>query len=272
MRRATIMLLMLAAGRLPAADQKLDEEQSKLLEEARRESLMYSMSLPDFLCTEVIHRREDPRGDGRWRGIDTLNVRLSYLEHKENYKLISINGKPTDIDYLNAGGALTTGEFGNRLIALFVPASKAEFEWKGWTRIHGRHAAVYHYRIAKENSTFLIQAGPTPTGPDAIVAAYRGEVSIDEETHRVLRLTAVAEIPLGFIVKESSLLIEYDFRKVGGKEFLVPVHADSSMKRGSYRTENQADFREYRKFQGESSISFDLPDEKKAEEKKVGKQ
>ena len=267
MRKAAIMLLMLAAGLLPAADQKLDEEQSKLLEQARQESLAYSRSLPDFLCTEVITRREDPRGDGRWRGLDTLTVRLSYLDHLENYKLTAINGKPTNLEYLSVGGSLSTGEFGNRLIALFVPASKAEFEWKGWTRIRGRRAAVYRYRIAKENSSFLIQGGATPGGPDSLVAAYRGEVSIDEETHRVLRLSALAELPVGFVIKEGSSLIEYDFRKVSGKEFLVPVRAEAALKRGSYKSENLVDFRDYRKFQGESTISFDLPEEKKVDKK-----
>jgi hypothetical protein len=267
MHRAFLTLLLLSAGAIAAADQGLDEEQSKLLEAARAESLDYSKSLPDFLCTEQITRREDPRGDGRWRGLDTLTVRLSYLEHQENYKLTAINGKPTTLEYLSVGGSLSTGEFGNRLIALFVPASKAEFEWKGWAHVRGRRVAVYRYRIAKENSTFLVQAGMSPTGPDAMVAAYRGEVSIDPETHRVLRLTAMAELPIGFVIKESALVIEYDFRKVGGKDFLVPVHAEVAMKRGSYKSENLADFRDYRKFQGESTISFDLPDEKKVDKK-----
>jgi hypothetical protein len=241
---------------------KLDEEQSKLLELARRESLEYSTSLPDFLCTEHIIRREDPRGDGRWRPIDTLTVRLSYLDHRENYKLMAVNERPTVLEYLHVGGSLTTGEFGSRLIALFVPASKAEFEWKGWTRLRGRHVAVYRYRIAKENSTFLLQAGPVPMGPDALVVAYRGEVTIDEETHRVLRLTAVGEIPLGFPIRNSNSLVEYDFRKVGGKEYLLPVRAEVEMRRGNYKSENHAEFREYRKFQGESTITFENLDEK----------
>jgi hypothetical protein len=34
------------------------------------------------------------------------------------------------------------------------------------------------------------------------------------------------------------------------------------MKRGSYKAENHVQFRDYRKFQGDSTISFDILDEK----------
>ena len=51
------------------------------------------------------------------------------------------HGQPTLLEYLYVGGALTAGEFGSRLVAIFLPQSKAAFEWKGWTRLHGRRAA-----------------------------------------------------------------------------------------------------------------------------------
>jgi hypothetical protein len=245
------------------AQHPLEEEQTKLVEGARATALEYSSSLPDFLCTEKIVRREDPRNDNRWRPLDTLTVRLSYLDHRENYKLMAIDGKPTQLEYLAVGGSLTTGEFGSRLIALFMPESKAMFEWKGWAQLHGRRVAVLHYRIAQENSTFLVAEGPgAQTGKNSIVVGYRGEVSIDEETRRVLRLTAMAELPAGFPVRESTATVEYDFRKVGGKQFLVPVSADASMRRANYKSENHVEFLDYRKFQGESTISFENLDEK----------
>ncbi len=255
------MGVLILCGSL-AGQTKLDDEQAKLLQEARDESLAYSGSLPDFLCTETVKRRADPRGENRWRPIDTLTVRLSYSGHREDYKLMAIDGRRTTLDYLKAGGSLTTGEFGSRLIALFIPESKAEFEWKGWARVRGRRVAVWHYRIAKENSSFQLQAGAAQVGPDALVVAYRGEVSIDEQTHRVLRLTSQAEIPLGFPISESTSLVEYDFRKVGGKQFLLPVHAEARMRRGTYLSENEVEFSEYRKFETEATISFDTLDEK----------
>jgi hypothetical protein len=262
MRIAAAIGLLVFCG-AARAQHPLDEEQTRLVEGARAAALEYSSSLPDFLCTERIVRREDPRNDNRWRPLDTLTVRLSYLDHRENYKLMAIDGKPTQLEYLAVGGALTTGEFGSRLIALFTPESKAVFEWKGWAQLHGRRVAVLHYRIGRENSTFLVGEGTgDPKGKNAIVVGYRGEVSIDEETRRVLRLTAMAELPAGFPIRESTSTVEYDFRKVGGKQFLVPVSAVAGMRRGNYKSENHVEFRDYRKFQGESTISFENLDEK----------
>jgi hypothetical protein len=262
MKIALAIGVLVLCGVAGAADQRnLDDEQAKLLDEARLAALTYSDSLPDFLCTEVIRRQEDPRGDNRWRHIDTLTVRLSYFGHKEDYKLLAVNGRPTVLDYLYVGGALTTGEFGSRLVAIFIPESKAAFEWKGWTRLHGRRAAVLRYRIAKENSSFRIQFGTVPVGPNSILVGYRGEVSIDEETHRVLHLTAEAEIPLGFPISGSTSVIDYGFAEVGGRQFLLPVRAEATTMKGRYKAENEVEFREYRKFQSEATISFDTPDE-----------
>jgi hypothetical protein len=260
MKIALAIGVLVLSGGAGAADQRtLDEEQAKLLDEARRAALTYTDSLPDFLCTEVIRRQEDPRGDNRWRPVDTLTVRLSYFGHREDYKLLAVNGRPTVLEYLYVGGALSTGEFGSRLVAIFIPESKAAFEWKGWTRLRGRRAAVLRYRIAKENSSFRIQFGTVPVGPNSILVAYRGEVSIDEETHRVLRLTAEAEIPVGFPIGGSTSVIDYGFAEVGGRRFLLPVRAESTTLKGRYKAENNVEFRDYRKFQSEATISFDSP-------------
>ena len=101
--------------------QQLEPEEAVLLESAREAALRYSDFLPDFICTEVVRRTQDPQGNGRWHSVDTLTIKLSYFGHKEDYKLMLVNGKPTALDYLHAGGALSTGEFGTRLLSLFEP-------------------------------------------------------------------------------------------------------------------------------------------------------
>src|SRR6185436_19197917 len=108
-----VLCVMLAA--LPLAAQELDAEQSALIEKTRQAALRYSNSLPDFICTQIVQRSQDQLGDGRWRALDKLTVKLSYSDHKEDYKLMQINGKDTMKDFLSVGGALSTGEFGTRL-------------------------------------------------------------------------------------------------------------------------------------------------------------
>jgi hypothetical protein len=259
---AQLALFALLAASAPAMAQELDAGQAGLLENAREAAMRYSASLPDFICTEVVRRTEDPHGNGRWRALDSLTVKLSYSDHKEDYKLMLINGRPTVLDYLYAGGALSTGEFGTRLRSVFDSHSHGEFRWKGWTTLRKRRVARFTYRIEREHSNFLIQYGPVPTGPNAIVVAYRGEVYVDDETHMILRLTQQAEIPQSFPITANESTIDYDYAAVGGRPYLLPMHALVKTRSGKYEAENNVEFRDYRKFQTEASITFDPPPDK----------
>ncbi len=136
---------------------------------------------------------------------------------------MQVNGKPTALDYLHVGGALSTGEFGTRLYLALRPRSHAEFHWKGWTTIRKRRAARFSYRIARENSIFRIQYGAVPDGSNSIVMPYHGEVFVDEETHMVLRMTQQAEIPVGFPITFNESAVDYEFAEVGGKPYLLPT-------------------------------------------------
>jgi hypothetical protein len=253
---AHLALFALLAASAPAMAQELDDVQAALLEQAREAAMRYSASLPDFICTELVHRAEDRYGNGRWRNLDSLTVKLSYSDHKEDYKLMLINGRATVLDFLYAGGPLSTGEFGTRLRSVFDPQSLGEFRWKGWTSLRKRRVARFAYRIEREHSNFLIQYGPVPTGPNAIIVSYRGEVFVDDETHMVLRLTQQAEIPQTFPINANESTIDYDYAAVAGKKYLLPSHAYIKTVSGRYVAENNVDFREYRKFQSEATITF----------------
>src|SRR5207245_8491330 len=61
-------------------------EQKALIERVREYSLNYSKNLPNFICTQVTRRYDDPTGLEFWRPSDTLTTKLSYFEQKETYK------------------------------------------------------------------------------------------------------------------------------------------------------------------------------------------
>jgi hypothetical protein len=261
-RKYLAIFALLAAGS-PAGAQQLEPEQAQLLELAREAALRYSASLPDFLCTEVVRRTRDPRGNSTWQDVDTLTVKLSYFGHRENYKLMEIDGKPTLQEYELVAGAVSTGEFGTRLYSLFDPRSQGDFRWKGWSTLRERRVGRFSYRIAHQNSNYRLVYGPELAEPNAIIVAYHGDVDVDEETHLALRLTLRAEIPHGFPISANDSSVDYEFAEVGGKRYLLPSHASSRAKTGRYVAENNVEFREYRKFQAEASITFDPPPEKK---------
>jgi hypothetical protein len=260
-RKYLAIVALLAAG-APATAQQLEPEQASLLEQAREAALRYSNSLPDFLCTEVV-RRIHAQGHSGWRDLDTLTVKLSYFGHREDYKLIEIDGKPTLLEYEFVAGAVSTGEFGTRLYSVFDPRSHGDFRWKGWSTLRERRVARFSYRIARANSNYRLAYGPELAEQNAIVVAYHGDVYVDEETHMALRLTLRAEIPHGFPINSNESSVDYEFAAVGGKQYLLPSHATSMAKSGTYIAENIVEFRDYRKFQAEATVTFDPPPEKK---------
>jgi hypothetical protein len=260
-RKHLAIFALLAVG-APATAQQLAPEQASLLEQAREAALQYSASLPDFLCTEVVRRTHDPRGNGRWQDLDTLTVTLSYFGHREDYKLTEIDGEPTSLDYELVAGAWSAGEFGTRLYSLFDPRSQGDFRWKGWSTLRERRVARFSYRIGRENSNYRLVYGSELAEPNAIIVAYHGDVYVDEETHMALRLTLRAEIPHGFPINANDSAVDYEFAEVGGKRYLLPSHARSMAKSGKYAAENNVEFREYRKFHAEATLTFDPPPEK----------
>jgi len=246
-----------------AGAQPLGAEQASLLEQARAAAMRYADSLPDFLCTETVWREVDQRGTNNWRLMDTLTVRLSYSGHRENYKLMEIDGKPTPLGYEEAGGVVSTGEFGTTLYSIFDPRSKGEFRWKGWTTMRERRAARFTYRIAREDSIYVVRWGRNGPGQKSVVVGYHGEVDVDEETHLVLRLTLEAEIPGGFPIDGNDCTVEYAFAEVAGKRYLLPAHARVMTRSGRLVSRNSVEFREYRKFQADTTIIFEAPPEKR---------
>src|SRR5215471_11325527 len=113
-------------------------EQADIIREVREYALNYTKGLPNFLCTQVTRRKAAGEPGSRYaRGQsepsfqtqDTLTIRLSYFEQKEDYKLILVNNSPTTQGYQNVGGATSSGEFGSMLLQIFEPRTQASFNW-----------------------------------------------------------------------------------------------------------------------------------------------
>ena len=91
-------------------------------------------------------------------------------------------------------------------------------------------------------------------------AGYRGEVVLDSETARVLRLTASADdIPKESGILQSSVEVDYDFINVAGHSYLLPSHSEAHMERSYRQIANVVTFVNYRKFAVDSTIDFNPP-------------
>lgn len=231
-------------------------ERGRILAQARAISLNYSRSLPDFICMETVRRFEGSRG--YWDLKDTLEVRLSYFDQKEQYDLLSRNGKPTTLPYRDVGGAVSEGDFGSTLLSVFAPDTHTEFRWDHWTTLRKRPAHVFTFRIALEDSTYRMEFRSSLEGPvQRAIAGQHGLVYVDAESFQVVRIVSdTDDIPRDFPVRDSLTRLDYGFVKVGDGEYLLPSRVEVEMATDFIRTRNLVEFHGYRKFAGESTITF----------------
>jgi len=235
------------------------DELREVLGEARRKALAYTAGLPDFLCTETVRRYQQFAAWPGWTLQDTLTLQLTYFGHQEKYKLTAMNGRATSLTYDQVGGALSEGEFGSMLHAVFTPASLTAFQWSNWTTLRKRPAYVLAYQIDAATSVFHLTGQQTGGRIVSTVVGEHGLVYIDRETRDVIRMDSQAvSIPRDFPMKGATRTLDYGPAEVGGRGFLLPLHAEVRLMPTSGPTvkRNQIDFSDYRKFTGESTIVF----------------
>jgi len=239
---------------IPAPSQ---EEQWKILDEVREYALNYVKSLPDFICTQVTRRYIDPSGLEFWQRQDVLTARLTYFEQKEDYQLVLVNGTMSDRPYGELGGATSTGEFGSMMREIFEKKTEASFQWERWATLRGKRTQVFSYRVPKSRSQWRIEYERT----DQYYPAYSGLIYLDHDTLMVMRITLEAEdIPPSFPIQRASTVLDYDHTKIGDGEYMLPLKAAVRMRQGKFLVKNEVEFRLYRKFTAEATITFETPE------------
>ena len=213
----------------PSPPAPTPEELRHVMAEASRKALNYSASLPDFICTENIHRYEGPTGKADWVSRDSLTVQLTFFDQQENYKLTALNGHKTGLTYDEMGGALSKGEFASMLLSIFVPTSQTRFQFLNWTTLRMRKAYVFGFRIDKRNSNYVLRVGKL-VGEVSTIPGRHGYIYIDRETDDILRVDSASDsIPTNFPLSGATTSLDFGPAEVGGRSYLLPLHAEVRM-------------------------------------------
>jgi len=237
-----------------------------LIAKSRDKALAYARSLPDFLCTEVVHRFRENKtqsslgtaeipGETKWAPFDKLTVRLSYFQQKEEHELVLVNDKPTVLKYQGLTGGTGEGEFGATLQDIFNPFSQTAFRWDSWKTVRKHRTAIFLYKVDVAHSRYSVETGEPGDTHHAIVG-FHGRLEIDRDTGEVLHLTYLAEPPRTVNLEEVSNSVDYDLADVGGRSYLLPVHSETEIHSPGLSVRNEIDFREYRKFSANSAIEY----------------
>ena len=240
-------------------------EQKRVLAEVTEYAQNYVKRLPDFICRQVTRRYLDPTGKESWQPQDVILERLTYFEGHENYKVVTVNSKPVDIEHQKLGGAaVSEGEFGSIMAEIFDPRSATEFGWGRWATWRGRLTYVFTYRVPQPRSTYRItqSSGPNTSDRVSAIAGYHGTVYVDKQNLKVMVVKLETEgLPVDFPIKDVNLSLTYNNTKIGDNDYVLPERAElHSRDDRNVLVKNDIEFRMYQKFGADTAIQFDTPD------------
>jgi len=228
-----------------------------IITKAREAALAYSATLPNYLVQQMTTRYQSDHPKSGWDALDVVSADLTYQDGHESYKNIKIGNKSTNKSMEEIPGTRSTGEFSTLLEELFEPGA-TKFRSGGLDTIHNRSAYVYSFEVTRELSRWRIEAPSELYYP-----ATKGSVWIDKETSRVLRIEQQGKgMPALFPFDTIEASVDYDFVRLGTSgPYLLPVESEvlSCQRGASICSRNKIEFRNYRKFGAQTSITFDKP-------------
>lgn len=229
-------------------------EQNQILQRIGDYAGQYVDRLPNFICEQVISQFQAGRRGKHWRKGDTLSSKLMYNEGREERTLELVNNHPVHSTMRPWRTPLVTeGEFGMLLEDIFRASSNASFQWDRWETVEGKQLAVFNFSIDKQHSTLRLSLSDLAKA----IVPYHGSIYADSESGEIWQVTnTVSEIPAAIQTKSLTTNINYGKIDIGGKNFLLPVHATVIVVTNVERVRNEIDFTGYRKFEAESSITY----------------
>ena len=212
-------------------------------------------NMPSFIVQQNTTRYFSNTFPAQWRALDVVTADVVSVNGKEDYRNIMVNGKPSSRP-IEKSGAWSTGEFVTTLEDILSPYTAAAFRKSTDDNLDGRPTYTYNFRVAKENSNWDIIA---PDGTKA-EPAYTGTIWIDKETFNILRIEEqTGPLPAGFPYDKAESTVEYNFVRIDGKNYALPVHSEvlTCQSDRAACTKNEINFQNYRKFTADSTITFD---------------
>jgi hypothetical protein len=275
-KMVAVLVLGGAAAVVSADHGKLTADQGRVLESARAAALAYTVSLPNFICTQITHREAQDQvnfgtsfnGAGSSRGVgglpggsrapggmhDVIEERLTFFEQMEHYEVIAVNGKKASGQkHMQFAGAVSAGEFGSALRNLFDARSHAEFWWEKATNLNGRSVYVFKFYVPSQSGTIVMERDTD----QKILVASSGRLFVDSKTFEVVRIHSTLELPVDFPIKMATIEVTYRPVEIAGKSYNLPNDSEVRMKDSKRLYVNRIQFRDYHKFAVESTIHYD---------------
>jgi hypothetical protein len=226
---------------------------AEIIQEARMAAESFSQGLPNYLAHQITKRYFSAGFPPRWQQLDEVSAELAYLNGKEDYRDIKVDGQPARRPP-EESGSWSTGDFGTTLDDVMSPGTNATFRRRGEERVGVRSAIVYNYTVDEPNSHWTL------VSPDGrrLNPAYEGAIWVDKETLRILRLEQRASsLPRGYPFTRAECTLVYGWVRIDDRAYLMPASGENlGCMNGGSCTRNAIEYRDYRKFVADSKIIY----------------
>ncbi len=221
-----------------------EPSQKKIIDDTIAKARAYEKELPDFVCSQVTIRNEDPKGTNQWKMLGSTNEELTFLHGQEEYRTVAINGKKVTGESGHAASVLTANDFATYLHWTFDTSAATEISWSSWDALRGHRVHVLGFRVQKDHSQLTVGKGK-----NAIPSGFFGVINVDADSGAILKLGLVpTDIPPTSPMQAYSLELNWDFAKVGDHYYVLPYRADQHYKEAKKTLVwNEVEYRDYRK-------------------------
>jgi hypothetical protein len=233
-------------------------EQAEAMAAMKDYALNYTKNLPNYVCVQTTRRHIQPTVRGYAPYGDVIQEQLTFFDRKETYKVEMINHQSvSNVDHYQLGGAVSSGEFGSMLSHIFDPDTGAEFDWDHWATLRGKRMYVFAFRVPK-SAGYSMYHGETKR---EYISAYKGMIYADRDSKAVMRIKMdCVGIPADYAIKEVGITLDYTPTKIADQEFVLPFHFELNSTDSKAVVKNEADYKLYRKFGAEATITFSETD------------
>jgi len=230
------------------------QEQGEVMAAMREYALNYTKNLPNYICVQTTRRKIEPTMRGYAPYGDVIQELLSFNDQKETYKVQMINRQSVaNVEHNQLGGAVSSGEFGTMLHHIFDPDTGAEFDWERWTTLRGERMYVFSFRVPK-SAGYTMYDGETKR---EYTSAYKGLVYWGKNSKAVMRIKMdCVDIPSDYPIHEVGIMLDYAPTKIAEQEYVLPFHFELNSRASKAIMHNDADYKLYRKFGAEATITF----------------
>ena len=218
--------------------------------------------LPNFRAKQITSMFHSTSNPVKWVPDGVVSAEVAYEEQRETFSNVVKNGKRppnapdnADASYMRSLDiAWSTGDFETIAHCIFSELADPDFRESGVERSDGGEALRYRFAGRRSSGCIALKVKSQIAYP-----AYKGSITIDSKTRDVLHVELEAtEIPSAFPLDRAERSLDLGLVSIGNADYRLPV---TGYWFGCFRNSyscflNRMDFRDYRRFETDSSVRF----------------